>query len=83
MNTNRYDSKGTPHLTPESLVGQRFGKDALAGIAVALVGFCPRPNLLDKYDPQHTSDQYFIHVSPASVQIGNYDGIKYKPLSCL
>jgi uridine phosphorylase len=77
MNSKQYSSKGIPHLTPESLVGQRFGIDAFKGITVALVGFCPRPSMLDNYDPQNMGDQYFIHVPPASVQICKYDETKF------
>jgi uridine phosphorylase len=66
-----------PHLTPATLVGQRFGKDAFKGITVALVGFCPRPSSLDKYNPQTTSDQYFIHMPPGSVQICDHDGMAF------
>ena len=70
-------SGGTPHLTPASLVGQRFGSDAFEEITVALVGFCPRPDQLDKYSPQATSEQYFIHVPPASVQICSHGGVRF------
>ena len=61
-----------PHLTPARLVGLRFGRDPFGGIKVALVGYCPRPRSLDKYQPRDTTDQYFIHVPPANVQICRY-----------
>ena len=44
---------------------------------MALVGFCPRPKRLDKYSPQNTADQYFIHVPPANVQICKHDGVDF------
>jgi uridine phosphorylase len=77
MNSKPLSPRGTPHLTPASLVGQRFSSDAFEGITIALVGFCPRPNRLDKFNPQNTSDQYFIHVPPANVQICNHDGVAF------
>lgn len=67
----------TPHLTPAKLVGLRFGRNAFKGIAVALVGYCPRPRTLDEYAPRNTSDQHFIHVPPANVQIGHYKGMEF------
>jgi hypothetical protein len=68
-------------LTPASLVGRRFGKDVFKPIKVALVGYCPRPQILDKYSPRNTSDQYFIHVPPASVQICTHDGVPFLSLA--
>lgn len=67
----------TPHLTPANLVGRRFGKDRFEGVTVALVGFCPRPSILDKYSPRNTSDQHFIHIPPASVQICRHKGVEF------
>jgi uridine phosphorylase len=69
--------KSTPHLTPANLVGRRFGEDTFGGITMALVGFCPRPRTLEKYDPRNTRDQYFIHVPAASVQICNHKGMEF------
>ena len=71
----------TPHLTPESLVGRRFGRDTFEGITTALVGFCPRPPVLDKYDPRDTRDQYFIHVAPASAQLCSHAGMEFLSLA--
>ena len=71
----------TPHLTPESLVGSRFGEDTFQGMTVALVGFCPRSVVLDRYHPRDTSDQYFIHMAPASVEICTYGGIGFLSFS--
>lgn len=71
---NSVFAKGIPHLTPASLVGQRFGSDAFEGITTALIGFCPRPDRLDSYHPQNTGEQYFIHVPPANVQICSHNG---------
>ena len=59
----------TPHLTPRSLVGQRFASDVFGGIKVALLGYCPPPSALDRYQPQRVTDQHFIHISPDSVRI--------------
>jgi hypothetical protein len=50
-------------------------------LMVALVGFCPRPGTLDKYDPRNTRDQYFIHVAPASVQICRHEGMEFLSLA--
>ena len=58
-----------PHLTPTKLVGSRFSKDTFGPIKVALVGYCPPPSILSKYHPKSTTEQYFIHVPPSSVQI--------------
>jgi len=77
MNAGSISPESIPHLTPESLVGQRFGSDAFKGITIALIGYCPRPDHLDKYNPQDTSDQYFIHVPPANVQICHHDGLSF------
>ena len=70
-----------PHLTPKSLVGRRFAPDTFKGITVALVGFCPRPSRLDCYHPQPTVDQYFIHVTPASVEVCAYGGMRFLSIS--
>ena len=67
----------SPHLTPKNLIGKQFGKGTFNNIKVALVGYCPRPGQLDKYNPQNTTDQYFIHVPPASVQICNYNKMEF------
>ncbi len=77
MNPEPVAPKATPHLTPASLVGRRFGQDVFKPITVALVGYCPRPQSLDRCSPRDTSDQYFIHVPPASVQICTHDGIEF------
>ena len=69
--------RSTPHLTPESLVGRRFGEDTFEGIRVALAGFCPRPRMLDRYSPRDTHDQYFIHLAPASVERCSHDGVEF------
>jgi uridine phosphorylase len=69
--------RGTPHLTPARLIGRRFASSIFAGITVALVGYCPRPPALDRYQPRDTADQYFIHVPPASVQTCAYAGIPF------
>ena len=81
MNHEQVPSRDIPHLTPKSLVGRTFGADSFGGITVALVGFCPRPAVLDKYNPRSTRDQYFIHVPPASVQICCHAGIEFLSLA--
>lgn len=65
---------GDYHLTPKSLVGERFGADVFGGIRIALVGYCPPPKALDDYAPERVTDQHFIHVSPDSVRILNHNG---------
>jgi len=70
----------SPHLTPENLIGKRFPKDTFGDIKVALVGFCPPPSMLSEYEVQDTSDQYFIHLSPYSVKICEYNGIRFLSL---
>ena len=64
--------RSAPHLTPARLVGQRFGPRPFGNITVAIVGYCPRPRYLDQYQPRNTTDQYFIHVPPANVEICRY-----------
>jgi uridine phosphorylase len=66
-----------PHLTPAKLVGSRFAKDTFGAIKVALVGYCPPPSVLSKYHPKATTEQYFIHVSPASVQICRHGEMQF------
>ncbi len=70
-----------PHLTPRSLVGERFGPDIFGGIRVALVGYCPPPAALARYAPQRVSDQHFIHVSPDSVRILSHAGARFLSLA--
>ncbi|CAN7638413.1 hypothetical protein LJR016_004912 [Devosia sp. LjRoot16] len=70
-----------PHLTPRSLVGQRFGRDVFGGIRVALIGYCPPPSRLEGYSPERVSDQHFIHVSPDSVRILRHGGQRYLSLA--
>ena len=77
MKSGQAMPRGTPHLTPESLVGRRFSRDTFEGVTVALVGFCPRPAALDKYQPRDTRHQHFIHVAPASVQICRHHGMRF------
>ncbi|MCH9812146.1 hypothetical protein K0U07_05245 [bacterium] len=66
-----------PHLTPEKLLGERFSKDTFEGIKVAVIGYCPSPSILEKYDLQDTKEQYFLHLSPDSVKIGTFGGTKF------
>jgi uridine phosphorylase len=70
-------SNNLPHLTPSKLVGSRFSKDTFGDIKVAIVGYCPPPGILAKYHPKATTEQYFIHVSPSSVQICRHGDIKF------
>lgn len=57
------------HLTAKNVVGQRFSKEIFDGAKIALLGFCPYPNVLDDYYQKKLSDQAFIHVSPDSVRL--------------
>lgn len=66
-----------PHLTPATLVGRKFARDTFQGIRVALVGYCPRPDSLDKYHPRTLAEQYFIHLPPASVQRCEHNGTPF------
>lgn len=62
------------HLTPQSLVGRRFGPDVFGGIRVALMGFCPPPEVFGRYRQERVRDQHFIHLSPDSVRIVQHGG---------
>lgn len=70
-----------PHLTPRSLVGERFGPDIFDGIRIALVGYCPPPSMLERYKPQRVTDQHFIQVSPDSVRILAHGGRRFLSLA--
>jgi uridine phosphorylase len=70
-----------PHLTPQSLVGQRFAPDTFGDIRIAIVGYCPPPSRLDAYGPQRVTDQHFIHVSPDSVRILAHEGRRFLSLA--
>lgn len=72
---------GDYHLTPESLVGDRFGAAVFGDIRIALVGYCPPPRALDAYGPQRVADQHFIHVSPDSVRILSHGGRRFLSLA--
>lgn len=74
-------SSKAPHLTPRSLVGQRFAPDVFGGIRIALIGYCPPPARLDDYAPQRVTDQHFIHVSPDSVRILEHGGRRFLSLA--
>jgi uridine phosphorylase len=81
MNSESISPRSTPHLTPANLVGRKFGKNAFKNIKVALVGYCPRPNCLNKYNPWNATEQYFIHVQPASVKKCNHSGMEFLAIS--
>jgi hypothetical protein len=70
-----------PHLTPQSLVGRRFAPDVFGDVKVALVGYCPPPSVLERYNPERVADQHFIHVSPDSVRILNHAGRRFLSLA--
>lgn len=70
-----------PHLTPRSLVGQRFAPDVFGDIRIALVGYCPPPSQLERYAPKRVSDQHFIHVSPDSVRLLEHRGQRFLSLA--
>ncbi|MCH9621662.1 MAG: hypothetical protein S4CHLAM20_10870 [Chlamydiia bacterium] len=74
-------AKEVPHLTPSKLVGSRFSKDTFGDINVAIVGYCPTPSILQEYEPQNTTEQYFIHIPPASVQICRFGDTKFLSIS--
>lgn len=63
------------HLTPQSLVGRRFGPDTFGGIRVALMGFCPPPTAFRTYPRDRVRDQHFIHLAPESVRIVSHGGL--------
>lgn len=71
------EPRGEPHLTPEKLVGGRFAKDTFGTIKVAVVGYCPPPASLDKYETRDTEEQYFIHMSPSSVKICKFGDTEF------
>jgi uridine phosphorylase len=77
MDPSFLPSRSTPHLTPKSLVGQKFDRDTFKDIEVALVGYCPRPGSLDQYDSRNTTNQHFIHVPPANVQICRHNDVEF------
>lgn len=54
-----------------------FDKSTFKGIDVAIVGYCPRPQCLDQYEPRDTANQYFIHIPPSSVQICRHNGVEF------
>lgn len=69
-----------PHLTPTKLVGQRFPKNTFGKMRVALLGYCPPPSILKKYNPIDTTDQYFILQTPDSVKKCSYANIEFLSL---
>jgi uridine phosphorylase len=72
--------EGRPHLIPSSLVGQRFPRNTFGNTKIAIIGYCPPPRALGKYDPTSVSDQHFIHVSPESVKRFSHNGIQFLSL---
>lgn len=76
-NESSKESIASPHLTPSKLVGSRFPKNTFGNITVALVGYCPPPGNLAKYEPKATTEQYFIHVPPSSVQICRHEDLRF------
>ena len=69
-----------PHLIPSNLVGKRFPRDTFGDIKIALIGYCPPPRVLEKYNPTPTSAQHFLHVSPDSVKKLSYGGRQFLSL---
>lgn len=69
------------HLTPQTLVGRRFGPDTFDGIRIALMGFCPPPAAFGRYPRDRTRDQHFIHLAPESVRIVTHGGLPVLSLS--
>ena len=72
---------GEYHLTPKSLVGERFGPDVFGDVSIALIGYCPPPQAIDEYAPERVADQHFIHVSPDSVRILSHGGRRFLSLA--
>jgi uridine phosphorylase len=72
--------KPRPHLVPANLVGQRFARNVFGETKIALIGYCPPPSMLEKYNPIPTHDQYFIHVSPDSVKRLSCQGTQFLSL---
>ena len=70
-----------PHLSPAKLVGQSFSRDTFGDARIALLGYCPPPRALEKYSPVPTQNQYFIHVSPHSVQRLSHNGLQFLSLA--
>jgi hypothetical protein len=70
-----------PHLTPATLVGQRFTPDTFGATKIALVGYCPPPAAINQYNSVPTQDQYFIHVPPESVKRLSHNGIEFLSLA--
>lgn len=73
-------TKTEPHLIPANLVGKQFTRNAFEDIKIALIGYCPPPSALKKYNPTPTDNQYFIHVSPDSVKRLSYGGRQFLSL---
>jgi uridine phosphorylase len=73
-------TKTEPHLIPSNLIGQRFPRNVFGDIKIALIGYCPPPRILEKYELTSTSNQYFIHVSPDSVKRLSYKGRQFLSL---
>ena len=69
-----------PHLTPATLVGQRFAPNTFGDAKIALIGYCPPPAALELYQPIVTTEQYFIHVPPESVKRLSYNGMNFLSL---
>ncbi len=63
------------HLTPQSLVGRRFGPDTFRGIRIALMGFCPPPPAFRSYPRDRVTNQHFIHLAPESVRLVSHGGL--------
>src|SRR5262249_21301311 len=73
-------AKSEPHLVPANLVGKRFPRTAFGDTKIALIGYCPPPRMLEKYNSIPTRDQYFIHVSPDSIKRLSYQGTQFLSL---
>lgn len=69
------------HLTPRTLVGQRFPSDFFGDVKVALVGYCPPPANLSQYNPVGYKDQPFIHLAPEHVHVLSHQGRRLLSLS--
>jgi uridine phosphorylase len=70
-----------PHLTPSKLIGERFEPNFFKPARIALVGYCPPPATLLRYQPQKLKKQPFIHVPAESASTFQCGGISFLSLT--
>lgn len=68
--------KTEPHLIPSNTVGRTFPRNEFEDIKIALIGYCPQPRVLEKYNPTPTDTDKlpFLHISPDSVKRLSHKG---------